>query len=154
MSVSIRAANTNDAEAMHALLPSLASFEVPTGRNPDHLWHGDRDMLQRWLDGKAPEVFTLVAADDSDAVLGVAIVSMCEEMLSHEPSAHLEVLAVSATAHRQGLGQRLIQSAQSEAKTRGAGSMSLHVFANNHRARALYEKMGFEGELLRYYTEI
>lgn len=139
---------------MIALLPNLANFDVPANRNPDHLWHGDRDMLQNWLDGNAPETFVLVAVDDVDAVLGVAIVSMRTEMLSHDPSSHLEVLSVSSKAHRQGIGQSLIAHSENAAKARGATSMTLHVFSNNKRARALYEKHGFNGELMRYYKEI
>lgn len=147
----IRAATHRDAQGMYALLPLLASFEIPDGRNPDDLWQGDRAMLDRWLDGDAPEAFTLVAADESDAVVGLAIVSLREEMLSHEPSSHLEVLAVSDKVHRQGLGQRLVEQCETEAKVRGAKSMTLHVFANNTRARTLYEKLGFDGEILRCY---
>ena len=139
---------------MMALLPNLADFEIPVNRNPDHLWHGDRAMLQDWLADQAPDTFVLVAVDASDAVLGVAIVTMKEEMLSHEPSSHLEVLTVSNKAHRQGIGRSLIEHSESEAKARGAGSMTLHVFSNNTRARALYEKQGFNGELMRYYKEI
>ena len=154
MSFSIRAATAEDAQAMYALLPLLASFDVPAGRDPDDLWLGDQAMLKSWLNGDAPDTFTLVAVDQIDTVVGVAIVSMREEMLSHEPSSHLEVLAVSDKVHRQGLGQRLISRCEKEAKARGAGSMTLHVFANNTRARALYEKMDFDGELLRYYKPI
>lgn len=154
MNFTIRTATQADANEMMALLPNLTDFELPANRNPDHLWHGDRDMLKSWLDNKAPDTFVLVAVNDSDSVMGVSIVTMREEMLSHEPSSHLEVLSVSSEAHRQGIGQSLITHSEKEAKTRGANSMTLHVFSNNKRARALYDKHGFNGELMRYYKEI
>jgi DNA-binding transcriptional ArsR family regulator len=37
-----------------------------------------------------------------------------------------------------------------DVRARGALSMSLHVFARNTRARAVYERAGYSGELMRY----
>lgn len=139
---------------MRALLPRLASFEVPEIRNPDHLWHGDRELLNAWLDDKSPSVLVEVAVDESEQVQGLTITSLREELLSHEPSAHLEVLAISAAAEGIGMGNALLTSAQKNAKLHGARSMSLHVFSNNSRARALYERAGFDGELLRYFKPL
>ena len=39
-------------KAMVTLLPLLASFEIPARRAPEHLWHGDRDMIEEWLAGE------------------------------------------------------------------------------------------------------
>ncbi len=154
MPFTIREGTAKDADAMYALLPLLASFDVPTGRNPDDLWMGDHAMLESWLKGEAPDTFTLVAADESDFVVGLAIVTLREEMLCHEPSSHLEVLAVSDKVHRRGIGQRLIEVSEQSAKARGAGSMTLHVFGNNTKARALYSKAGFSEEIIRCYKTI
>ena len=154
MSFIIREATTGDADSMNALLPLLASFNVPAGRNPDDLWTGDREMLESWLKGDAPNTFTLVATDDADAVVGLAMVTMREEMLSHNPSSHLEALAVSDKVQRQGLGKRLIEASEKEAKNRGASSMTLHVFGNNTTARSLYSKFGFAEEIIRCYKPI
>jgi ribosomal protein S18 acetylase RimI-like enzyme len=32
--------------------------------------------------------------------------------------------------------------------------MTLHVFANNERARSVYERTGYAGELLRYVKHL
>lgn len=154
MKYTLRDATVDDGPAMRALLPRLAAFDVPKIRNPDHLWLGDREMLNDWLENKNPNVLVEVGVDQDNQVLGLTIVSMREELLSHEPSAHLEVLAISADAEGIGLGRALLDSAQQKAKQQGAQSMSLHVFANNSRARALYERAGFDGELLRYYKPL
>ena len=154
MSITIREATIEDADAMNALLPLLASFDVPAGRNPDDLWMGDRAMLESWLKGEAPDTFTLVAANESDEIVGLTIVTMREELLSHEASSHMEVLAVSDKVHRQGLGRRLIEASEKQAKARGANSMTLHVFSNNTNARALYSKTGFSEEMIRCYKTI
>lgn len=145
----LREATPADGNALIALLPQLAAFELPPKREPEHLWHGDRDMIQDWLAGNRPECFATVAVADDGSIGGYAFVSMREELLSHAPSAHLEVLVVASDARRAGLGARLCADVEAEAKTRGATSMTLHVFGNNKRARALYAKIGYDEELIR-----
>jgi len=69
--------------------------------------------------------------------------------MSHAPSAHLEAIVVHPDARGSGLGQRLLDRSEALAQEYGAESLSLHVFANNHRARALYQSSGFDQELIR-----
>jgi len=150
MSYSIRPATPADLHAVLALFPRLAAFDLPPRRVPEHLWQGDAELLRAWAAGGAPNLLVRVAVDAGGAILGVALVSLRDELLSHAPSAHLEVLAVDAAAEGRGLGRALLSSAEEAARAHGAHSMSLHVFANNTRARAVSERMGYDGELLRY----
>ena len=154
MEYTIRTATTADAPEMIALLPRLADFEAPAYRNPDHLWEGDLAMLQSWLDGENPDLIVVVAANERNQAIGVAITSLREELLSHEPSSHLEVLAVAAEAEGKHIGSALLKAVEQRAQAAGAASMSLHVFANNTRARALYERLNYHGELMRYYKPL
>lgn len=153
MTVTVRPATPDDQAAMVALLPRLADFDIPPIRNPEDLWSGDRDMLLAWFDGRAEHVRALVATDGA-AILGFTLLSFREELLSHQPSAHLEVLVLGKEAEGRGIGKTLIQATETLAKEGGAQSMSLHVFARNTRARGLYERMGFDGELMRYYKPL
>jgi ribosomal protein S18 acetylase RimI-like enzyme len=154
MSFQVRSAVNKDGDAILALMPRLAAFDVPESRNPVDLWRSDAAMLQRWLDGEAAECFVHVAIDDTQEMLGFTLVSMRPELLSHEPSAHLEAIVVAADAEGMGVGQALLEAAESEARTRGAQTMTLHVFARNTRARGFYEHSGYNGELLRYIKEL
>lgn len=149
MDHTIQPANTNDVKNIEALLPRLADFDVPANRNPDDLWQGDAQMLRDWAAGSRSDVEVLIAKA-SGKIVGVAIISFRKELLSGEPSAHLEVLALDKSAEGFGIATSLMQHSEELAKANGALSMSLHVFANNSRARALYERQGFNGELLRY----
>ncbi len=153
MDYTIRTATPADAEAIKEILPRLANFDIPSARSAEQLWHGDRDLLVGWEKGER-ECLVYVATQADDAVLGACIVTMREEMLSHLPSAHLEVLVIDEKAEGRGIGHALLLQAQVAAKEAGATSMSLHVFAGNTRARSLYEKDGFDGELLRYYKPL
>lgn len=148
--VEVTLAETADAAAISELLPFLASFEVPAGRNPRHLWEGDAQILKEWAEGRRPESFVHVAKDQAGALLGASIVSIRPELLSHNPSAHLEVIVVADVAQRRGLASSLLRAAEDRARERGAKSISLHVFASNTRAMALYDKAGYDGELIRY----
>jgi ribosomal protein S18 acetylase RimI-like enzyme len=154
MSVQIRRAASDDAEAIMALMPRLAAFDVPESRNPVDLWRSDAAMFQRWLDGEAAECLVHVAVDDAQKILGFTLVSLRPELLSHEPSAHLEAIAVGEDAEGMGVGQALLAAAESEAQAHGARTITLHVFAVNARAREFYEKSGYDGELIRYIKEL
>ena len=154
MSYRVRAATPADLEAIRALLPRLAEFDIPERRAPEDLWRGDEQMLLRWRDGGEPKLLAHVAEGTDGAVLGVAIARLREELLSHDPSAHLEILAVATGAEGQGIGGALTTAIEENARARGAETMTLHVFGVNTRARRLYEKLGYEGELIRYIKEL
>ncbi len=135
---------------MLALFPRLAAFSLPPERRPEDLWEGDADLLRRWSTGAVPQCLVYVAVDSDARIVGVAMAQLREELLSHEPSAHLEVVAVDDRVEGQGVGRRLIEAIEQAVQARGARSLTLHVFARNTRARGVYERLGFTGELIRY----
>ncbi len=135
------------------MMPRLAAFEVPESRTPEHLWRDDAKLMQRWLDGTADDCLVQVAVDDTE-ILGFTLVRLRPELLSHAPSSHLEAIAVSGSAEGKGVGLALLKAAQDNARSHGAESMTLHVFASNTRAREFYERNNYEGELLRYIKDI
>jgi ribosomal protein S18 acetylase RimI-like enzyme len=150
MDYQIRAATAEDIEPMLSLFPRLADFDLPPERTAAHLWRDDAELLRRWGSGQAPNCLVWVAVDPDNVVLGVALVQLRPELLSHEPSAHLEVLVVDRPAEGNGIGQALIQQAEKSVRDHGGLSMTLHVFAANARARQVYERLGYTGELIRY----
>ena len=153
MNYTIRDATTADGEAMLALMPRLADFEVPASRNPEHLYRDDAKLLQRWLDGKE-ECLVQVAETDAGKIAGFTLVRMRPEMLSGDPSSHLEAIAVNESAEGKGVARSLLNAAEQGAKDRGALTMTLHVIASNARARAFYDRSGYDGELVRYIKAI
>lgn len=146
----IREGTAADAPAVFDLMPQLADFELPPGRHPDHLWASDAKLLRQHLAGEAGPVIYLVAVDEGEALLGFALTSLRPELLSHEPSAHLEAIAVAPAARGLGLGRALLHATEAAAKRQGALSITLHAFNRNERARGLYEAEGYDPELIRY----
>jgi ribosomal protein S18 acetylase RimI-like enzyme len=154
MSYRIRDAVAGDRDALVALLPRLADFDLPPDRQPEDLWRGDGRLLEQHLAGDTADCFCLVAVDATDAAVGAALIRMQPEPLSHDPAAHLEVLALAPAVEGRGLGRALLDAAETRARQQGARHMTLHVFAGNARARALYERAGYFGEILRYRKRI
>ncbi len=150
MSYQIRPAAPAEVDQILELFPRLAAFALPENRSAEDLWRGDADLLRLWSTGAAPQCIVHVAVDIDQAILGIAMAQLREELLSHEPSAHLEVLVVRDDAEGKGIGKALIQSIEQAVQKQGARSVTLHVFATNTRARAVYERLGFTGELIRY----
>ncbi|MFT7533552.1 MAG: ribosomal protein S18 acetylase RimI-like enzyme [Gammaproteobacteria bacterium] len=149
MTITIRDAQQSDQPAIASLFPRLAAFDIPHDRLPEQLYQGDLEHLAEWLSGEEFGCSVLVA-ESAEEIAGVVVIRLREEMLSGAPSAHVEVLAVDEKFIRQGLGKRLMQCAEDRVLSQGAESVTLHVFAVNHTARALYESLGYSGELLRY----
>lgn len=150
----IRAATQRDEPALMQLLPRLADFEVPDGRNPKDLWFEDSELMKKALSGNAENTRVLVATDREDNAIGIAMFTLKPELLSHSPSAHLEAIAVEPAHARQGIAASLIDACTDAARQMGAGSMSLHVFSNNTKARGLYEHCGFDEEIIRCYKTL
>ena len=148
--ITIREGRREDGPALMDLLPGLADFPVPNERNPDDLWRGDAKMLGDHLAGVRDDTLLLVAADEHDRPLGLALVTLRPELLSGAPSAHLEAIVIGPGARGQGAGRRLLEAAEAAAAGRGARSISLNAFRRNERARMLYESAGYDGEIIRY----
>lgn len=148
----IRAGIPADEDALLAMLPRLAEFELSERRNSTDLWHSDADLVSKHLAGDAPQCLLFVAEDCSAAtptIAGMALVSMQGEFMSHEPSSHLEAIVVATGFEGRGVGRKLLSAAEAGARARGAESMTLHVFNANRRAHKLYESVGFESEMQR-----
>lgn len=146
----IREAVSADIPRIKQIMKRLGDFEMPTNRQPHHFYQADDKLLSDWQAGKLPNVFGHVAvSSEDDVIIGLTFVTMREDIFDHAPSAHLEIVAIASEADGIGLGKTLIANAESEAQQRGARSMSLHVIHNNRRARHVYEKIGYEEEMVR-----
>ncbi len=90
----------------------------------------------------APGVTTAVAATDTGAVVGFA--QFGPDPDDDAPSAgYLASLYVDPSAAGAGVGRRLLACALAGLAADGRHDVSLWVFRDNARARALYERCGF-----------
>jgi len=150
----IRSATAADGDAMLALMPRLAEFDIPESRDPEHLYRDDAALLREWIAGDTDDCLVHVAERGDGAILGLTLVRLRPEALSHEPSSHLEAIAVAKEAEGKGVAKALLAAAEGDAMRQGAQTMTLHVISTNTRARGFYERAGYNGEMIRYIKSL
>lgn len=70
-------------------------------------------------------------------------------------AARLYSLAIDAAARGQGIGRRLLDAVEQQARQRGCDRVRLEVRADNAAARTLYERCGYArcGQRAAYYED-
>jgi GNAT superfamily N-acetyltransferase len=158
---SIRIATSQDREFVLALASRLVDgFEQPRHRTKAELIEGDRRALEAWFDrlpddgraeaqsATADEAMLIAELDGQPA--GVAFLVTLVDYFNERPHAHLSVLAVEKSAEGKGVGSALLDACEHWARSRGSDRLTLSALVTNARARALYERRGFNGEYVRY----
>jgi len=146
----VRPARTGDAEFILELCERLpANFAVPPWRTPAEVVSADQAAVAAAIALPQDDQAVLVA-EGPDGPAGFAYLVTLVDYFSRRPHAHLSILAVSAAAEGRGVGRALLQAAEDWARARGHDAITLHVFVANERARALYERVGYAAETIRY----
>ena len=149
MKFKIQEAESHHREAVLKLLPRLAGFQIPKQRKPEEFWQGDAVLVKQHFDEKHMDTRIWIAVDETDHVLGTLLLRFNQDPLNEQTNAHVEVLAVSQQAEGNGVASQLLKIAEAETRKQQALSLSLNVFSNNERARSLYQKFGFDEEIIR-----
>jgi ribosomal protein S18 acetylase RimI-like enzyme len=103
------------------------------------------DWAQALAAPTAPGTHTTVALDAADTVVGFARCGPDPDDPS--PTAgHIASVYVAPMAAGAGLGRRLVDHCVDALTADGRGEITLWVFRDNVRARALYERCGFSAD--------
>ncbi|WP_193181224.1 GNAT family N-acetyltransferase [Nisaea sediminum] len=124
MSIMLRAARREDADALSALFLAARRHSMPY--LPEQ--HSDAET-RWWMENVVLATRKVTVADEADEVLG----------FSATHGEHLDHLYVDPAALGRGVGSLLLQKCKAEC---GSG-LSLYVFQKNIRARDFYERHGF-----------
>ncbi|WP_327093282.1 ribosomal protein S18-alanine N-acetyltransferase [Nonomuraea sp. NBC_01738] len=112
--------------------------------------------LDAWSEGMMrgeladqPRTRHYVVAVVGDEIIGYAGLAAAGDQ------ADVQTIAVLAAHQGRGIGGAMLTELLGEARRRGAGEIFLEVRADNPRARAVYERFGFEeiGVRRRYYDD-
>lgn len=102
------------------------------------------------LESPDDSVVVFVAEDAaSGAPQGFVHVRTLTDYFTAEPHGHVSDLVVAAVAEGRGVGGALLGAAEDWSRARGHRLLTLNVFDRNRRARALYDRLGYEPDTLR-----
>ena len=147
----IRPATASDRGFVLGLAPRLVDgFDAPSHRSKPELIEGDRRALEAWFDNPARDDEAMLIAELNGKPAGCAFLVTLVDYFNERPHAHLSVLAVDKAAEGQGVGSALLDACAAWARSRGSDRLTLSALVTNTRARALYERKGFNGEYIRY----
>jgi ribosomal protein S18 acetylase RimI-like enzyme len=148
--VDIRPARASDLSALLSLAGRLADFPVPPWRTGAQVIEAERRALTRALGSASPNAPLFVAEDGDGLLSGFMYLETVADYFTGRSHAHVAILAVAASAEGRGVGRALLAVADGWARERGHPFVTLNVFAQNARARAVYERLGYGAETIRY----
>ena len=152
--MAIRDARAEDEAALVALTGRLALFEVPAWRTAAQITAADHPLLRDALRHPVPENSIVVAESPTGTIAGFVFSTTRQDYFTGTAHAHIEILTVAESAEGQGVGRALLAAAEGWARGRGYAHVTLNVFATNARARAVYERSGYEQETVHYLKPI
>ncbi|WP_404425724.1 GNAT family N-acetyltransferase [Nibricoccus sp. IMCC34717] len=136
--LNLRRAEEKDAEALLALIDSLADFEK--------LPRPDAEARRRLLEhgfGPRPRFETwLVGPRDEEQPAGYAIFLETYSTFLAKPTLYIEDLYVKPEYRRRGYGGALLAKARALASERGCGRIEWTCLDWNTKAQAVYEGLG------------
>lgn len=133
-----------------SLTTRLAEFPMPPWRTGAQVIDAERATVARAVEAPAPDAPLFVAEDADGRLLGFALLETHQDYFTGRSHGHVSVLVVAGSVEGRGVGRLLLATAEAWAHDRGHPFITLNVFAQNTRARALYERVGFGAETLRY----
>jgi ribosomal protein S18 acetylase RimI-like enzyme len=151
----IRAAQAQDRDFMLSLTSRLAEgFPLPSWRTAEEVVRAEAGAVASALD-QPLEGSTLLMAERSDGERGGFVYVLQQlDYFRQQPHAHVSILTVGAGVEGQGVGRALLEAAEGWARAQGLELITLNVFVGNQRARAVYERIGYAPETLRYVKRL
>ena len=134
----------NYAPYIKAAIISYASDNVAAGRwlEAGALERSHADFEKLLPQGlSTPNHFLYEIVADGCGPVGFAWLAI--ERKHGAVSAFIYDIEIVPGARRQGHASRALEALESKAAAAGASAIALNVFANNHGAQALYQKLGY-----------
>jgi GNAT superfamily N-acetyltransferase len=141
VSLTVRAAEPGDAEAIAALLGQLG-YPV------------DSAAIVPRLERLAIVGDTVAVAELDAKVVGLAHLQVSPAIEHDRPAAKVGALVVDESSRRRGVGKALIAAMEAEARSRGCGLLYLTTSERRDDAHAFYEQVGLQQTGRRYGTTL
>lgn len=151
--VTIRDAQPGDRAFIMRASARLSEFGSPAWRTREEIVEGERRTLRAFFDDP-PSTSSLLVAEADGAPQGFVYLEEMRDYFTLELHGHIGILAVDAGAEGRGAGRALMTAAENWARSRGYRKLTLSVFEENRRARAVYEHVGFAPDTIKYQKQL
>lgn len=152
--IRIRPATATDAAWILPLAPRLHDFGPPPWRSREVMDQAAARVVERALTGAGADVIVLAAVDAAGRGFGFAHVHTARDFFTGETHGHVSDLVVATGAEGRGVGRALMAAAEDWARGRGYRLLTLNVFGENHRARELYTRLGYQPDTTKMVKEL
>jgi ribosomal protein S18 acetylase RimI-like enzyme len=154
MYISVRPATLADHGFILSLVPQFSAFALPPWRSRAELDQTNQQALETVLAQKEPAVLMLIAEDECAMPLGFVHLQSRSDYFTGEAYGYIADLAVAPAQQSRGVGGVLLRAAEVWARSHGYRLLALEVFAQNERAKGVYEHHGFAAEVVKYSKEV
>ncbi len=145
----IRLADADDDDFIIGLVSRFVDFQLPSWRRRNECIEGIRRDLHHHLQDQPANSFMFVAEDSDAQRAGFMHLQKVTDFFNGRVNCHISDLAVDRSFESRGAGHALLAHAEEWAAEHRCHLMSLAVFPGNERARSLYEKHGYDVDLVR-----
>jgi GNAT superfamily N-acetyltransferase len=145
----IRPATPGDTDFILSLVPRFVAFELPKGRRKRETLAAIRADIERALREVPPGDHFFISENADGQRTGFLHLQVQRDFFSGARACHVSDLAVAPGHDGCGIGSTLLAHAETWAKRNRCKWLTLAVFPDNTRARALYKHRGFAADLLR-----
>lgn len=153
MTIRIRSFEPTDSDFIKSLIPRFSEFDLPEWRQKSKIDCAAQISLQKAMEQSESDSAIFIAEDETGTRAGFIHVQTQIDYFG-EKHGYISELAVDSSFEGQGVGRILLETAESWARAMGHRLLSLYVFAANTHAMQVYEKYGFDQEVIKYVKEI
>ena len=154
MTITIRTFKASDHAFVLSLVSRFTEFELPPWRERQAIDRTNQHSLEEALAAPPDQSSLLIAEDTTGTALGFLRLQTQTDSFTGESFAYISEIAVAAHGEGQGVGQALMQAAETWTRACGYRLLALFVFAQNTRARQFYKTLGFTDEVVKCVKEI
>lgn len=152
--VQTRPASIEDKEFILSLLPRLLEFGPPSWHDRSQMLATDIQVLSDQLTAPRLGTAIFIAQDDQGTAFGFIHLQAGKDYYYQEPHGHIADLIIAADGEGRGIGRALMEKAEDWARSQGFRRLTLNVFAQNVRARELYQRLGYGEDIMKYVKEL
>lgn len=140
--------NYKDDDKKHILQLSLrfSDLEFLSYRDKEAMEQKQLDIAKEALNSNTSNIF--VAVEDGEFI-GYIELTEQKDYFTGEKQGYVSAIATSPNNEGKGVGKKLMQKAEEWTREKGLKVLVLEVFQNNERAIKLYEKLGYNKEIVK-----